>query len=64
MNRVWKVVPLVVALLFAGFVVWYDQALIERAAYAVASGEMRAAREALADLSKHDSMSPLFRAVD
>jgi serine protease Do len=25
---------------------------------------MRAAREALADLSKHDSMSPLFRAVD
>jgi serine protease Do len=64
MNRVWKVVPLTVALLFAGFVVWYGPALMERASYAMASGESRAAREALADLSKHDSMSPLFRAVD
>ncbi len=64
MNRVWKIVPLTVALLFAGFVVWYGPALMGRAAYAVASGESRAAREALADLSKHDSMSPLFRAVD
>ena len=64
MNRVWKIVPLTVALLFAGFVVWYGPALMGRAAYAVVSGESRAAREALADLSKHDSMSPLFRAVD
>jgi serine protease Do len=53
-----------VALLFAGFVVWYGPDLIGRARYAEASGEMRAAREALADLGKHDSMSPLFRAVD
>jgi len=64
MNRTWMVVPLIVALLFAGFVVWYGPDLIGRARYAEASGEMRAAREALADLSKHDSMSPLFRAVD
>jgi serine protease Do len=64
MNRVWKFVPLTAALLFAGFVVWYGPALMGRAAYAVVSGESRAAREALADLSKHDSMSPLFRAVD
>ncbi len=64
MNRVWKFVPLTVALLFAGFVVCYGPSLMERASYAVASGESRAARDALADLSKHDSMSPLFRAVD
>ena len=64
MNRVWKFVPLTVALLFAAFVVWYGPALMGRAAYAVASGETRAAREALADLSKHDVMSPLFRGVD
>jgi serine protease Do len=64
MNRVWKFVPLTAAFLFAGFVLWYGPALMGRAAYAVASGESRAAREALADLSKHDSMSPLFRAVD
>ena len=64
MNRVWKLVPMSVAILFVGFVVWYGPDLMGRAAYAVASGETRAAREALADLSKHDSLSPLFRAVD
>lgn len=64
MNRVWKSVPLIVALAFAGFVVWYGPTLMGRAAYAVAVGESQAAKESLVELSKHDSMSPLFRAVN
>lgn len=64
MNRVWKSVPLIVALSFAGLIWWHGPTLMGRAAYAVASGESRAARESLAELSKHDSLSPLFRAVN
>jgi serine protease Do len=53
----------VAALAFAGFVVGYGPTLAGRAAYAVAAGENRAAREQLAELSKHDRMSVLFRSV-
>jgi len=53
-----------VALAFAGFVIWYGPTLMGDAAYAVAAGESRAARDSLADLSKHESMSPLYRAIN
>ena len=64
MKRVWKVAPLTLALASLALVVWYGPTLVERTAYAVASGQSRAARDSLAELSKHDTMSPLFRAVD
>ena len=63
MKRVWKVAPLLLAVVFASFVVLYGPKLAGRAAYAVAAGEARAAREQLTELSKHDHLSVLFRSV-
>ena len=53
-----------VALAFAGFVVWYGPTLMRRAACAVTIGESQGAMESLVELSKHDSMSLLFRTVN
>lgn len=64
MNRVWKSVPLAVALAFAAFVWWQGPELMGRAAYEVMAGESRAARKALGDMQKYDTLSPLFRWVD
>ena len=64
MNRVWKAIPLAVALAFAGFVWWQGPALMGRAAYEVMAGENRAEREALRALSDRDTLSPLFRRVN
>lgn len=58
-----KALPLAVAVIFVSFVVAYGPTLAGRAAYAVAAGEQRAAREQLAELSKHDRLSALFRGV-
>ena len=65
MNRrlLWKVVPLLAAVFFVSFVVAYGPTLAGRAAYAVAAGRNRAARDQLAELSKHDQLSVLFREV-
>ena len=64
MNRQWKkVLPFVLALTILSSLVAFGPALVGQAAYAVAAGEARAAREQLAELSKHDHLSVLFRAV-
>ena len=63
MRRLWRVAPILIALVFVSFVVAYGPKLAGRAAYAVAAGENRAAREQLAELSKQDHMSALFRGV-
>jgi len=64
MKKTWhKILPLALALVFASAVAAYGPTLVGRAAYAVAVGEAQAAREQLAELSKHDHLSTLFRAV-
>lgn len=64
MRRTAKVAaPLLAAVLIIASVWVYGPTLAGRAAYAVAAGEHRAAREELAKLSQHDHMSTLFRAV-
>jgi len=63
MMKIRKLMPFVLALLLAGALVAYGPTLAERAAYAVAAGQNLAAREQLAQLSKHDQMSELFRTV-
>ena len=63
MGKLWKVLPLILAGLFVAFVVLYGPTLAGRAAYAVAAGRNRAARDELAELSQRDHMSVLFRTV-
>jgi serine protease Do len=58
-----KALPLFLAVIFVAFVVAYGPTLAGRAAYAVAVGEARAARGQLAELSRHDRLSALFRGV-
>ncbi len=64
MRLKWKkALPLFLAVIFVASVVTYGPTLAGRAAYAVAAGEHRAARDQLAELSKHDRLSALFRGV-
>ena len=63
MKWTWKLMPLLAALLLLAMVLTYGPTLAGRAAYAVAAGEARAAREQLPQLSKHDQLSALFRTV-
>lgn len=63
MHKRWLVVGLAVLLaLIVSTTIWGPAAL-ERAAYAVAAGQNQAERGNLAELSKHDQMSGLFRSV-
>jgi len=52
----------VLGLVAASTTIW-GPAAMERAAYAIAAGQNQAERESLAELSKHDQMSGLFRSV-
>jgi len=59
--RVWIPVVLVIALACAGF--YFGPQMVGRFAYAVEAGRSEAIRSELAELSKHDQLSVLFRAV-
>ena len=63
MKVIWKLLPLIVLVGLAVVIVSYGPTLIGHAAYAVAAGESRAARDQLAKLSRHDHLSVLFREV-
>ena len=60
-SRAWIPMVIVLALMVAGTI--YGPSLAGRVAYAVEVGKTEAARERLAELSKHDRMSELFRTV-
>ncbi|KKN81796.1 hypothetical protein LCGC14_0315610 [marine sediment metagenome] len=63
MNRTWRWTPtvLMVGVLIGAGV--FGPSVARRIAYAMAEGEARARREHLAEMSKQDTLSPLFRAV-
>ena len=56
-------IPIVALLAVLAAGVLYAPILANRISYAMAAGENKAVRDNLAELSRHDSMSPLFRAV-
>ena len=56
-------VPLSFVLLLVLVGLWIGPGITSRFAYAVEKGQIDAARAQLAELSKQDTLSPLFRAV-
>ncbi len=63
MQRYWKITSWVAAGAIVLAAVLYSPALVDRTAYALTAGQMRAARDQLAKMSEHDQMSVLFRTV-
>ncbi|HUS47914.1 MAG TPA: Do family serine endopeptidase [Phycisphaerae bacterium] len=63
MKLVKASIPVAVLLAVVAAGVLYAPTLADRIAYGLATGENRAVRADLAELSKHDQMSVLFRAV-
>jgi serine protease Do len=63
MRQVKRSIPWVVSLAVLVGAVFYAPKLAQNIAYAVSSGEAKAQRDQLAELSKHDQMSGLFSAV-
>ena len=63
MKMIKATFPVVLLLAVVAAGVMYAPTLADRVAYGLATGENRATREDLAELSKHDRMSVLFRAV-
>ncbi len=58
-----RLVPLVVLVIAGSLIMLAGPMALRQMAYAVEAGRLRAAREQLVELSKQDTLSPLFRAV-